>query len=353
MAGLSEAGVPAGMKEKMRAMTIVEPPDHPLTILVTKTLTLPEVSDADEAEITKAAGPEATVVVVDRVKDALPHAAEADVVLGLTPKWLFDAAPKLRWVHATASGVDMFMYPEFVRSDVVLTGEKGLVGGHLADTAFALLLALTRRVATAVKLGPDGWTQENREMMRFSEIELEGLMMGIVGFGGTGRHLARRAVAFGMEVQAVDAYPVEPSDGVAEVWGLDRLDEVVATSDVLAVGLPLTTETTGLCNDDFFARMKDTAILVNVTRGEIIDGPALERALQNGTIGGAALDVAPVEPLPADSPLWSLDNCVMTPHTAGASQHRGRRNLERFCRNLEALRQGQPLEGVVDKQAGF
>ena len=86
---------------------------------------------------------------------------------------------------------------------------------------------------------------------------------------------------------------------------------------------------------------------------EIIDGPGLEKALQDGIIGGAALDVAPVEPLPADSPLWGFENCLMTPHTAGASQHRGRRNLERFCRNLVALREGRPFEGVVDKQAGF
>jgi phosphoglycerate dehydrogenase-like enzyme len=333
--------------------TIVPMPDHPLNVLVTKTLTLPEVTAEDEAMIAEAAGPGATVTVVDGPKHAVPLAGDVDVILGITPKWLFEAAPNLRWVHATASGVDMFMYDDFVNSEVVLTGEKGLVGGHLADTAFGLLLALTRRIATAIRLGPDGWSQENREMMRFSEIELEGLTMGVVGFGGTGRHIARRAVAFGMNVQAVDAFPVPPSDGVSEVWGLDRLDEVVASSDVLAVGLPLTEETRGMCNDDFFARMKDTAILLNVTRGEIIDGPSLERALQNGTIGGAALDVAPVEPLPADSPLWSLDNCVMTPHTAGASQYRGRRNMERFCRNLVAMREGRAMEGVVDKQAGF
>ena len=333
--------------------TVVPMPDHPLRVLVMKTLTLPEVTAEQEKMIQEAAGPAATVTVVDSPRHGMDHAAETDVVLGLTTKKFFDAAPDLRWVHATASGVDMFMYDEFVNSDVVLTGEKGLVGGHLADTAFALLLGLTRRLAMAVQLGPDGWTQENREKMRFSELELEGLTMGIVGFGGTGRHIARRAVAFGMNVQAVDVYPVPPSDGVDEVWGMDRLDEVVATSDVLAVGLPLTDETRGMCNDEFFAKMKDTGILLNVTRGEIMDGPSLERALSNGTIGGACLDVAPVEPLPADSPLWDLDNCVMTPHTAGASQHRGPRNLARFCRNLVAMRNGEPMEGVVDKQAGF
>ena len=334
-------------------MTIIPAPEGPMNILVTKTLTLAVVTPEDEAMIAEAAGPGSTVTVVDGPKQALPYAPDADVILGVAPKWIFEAAPRLRWVHATASGVDMFMYPEFVNSDIVLTGEKGLVGGHLADHGFGLLLALTRRIAMAVQLGPDGWDMANRERMRFSELELEGLTMGILGFGGTGRHLARRAVAFGMNVQALDSLPVEPSDGVEVVHGLNQLNNLVETSDVVAVGLPLTDDTRGLFNDEMFARMKDTAILLNVTRGEIIDGPSLERALQNETIGGAALDVAPVEPLPADSPLWGLDNCVMTPHTAGASQHRARRNLERFCRNLIAVREGRDVEGVVDKQSGF
>lgn len=328
-------------------------PDRPLNILITKTLTLPEVTAEDEAMIRDAAGPGASITIVDSPREGIEHATEADVILGITPRSLFRAAPNLKWVHATASGVDMFMYEEFVESAVVLTGEKGLVGGHLADTAFGLLLALTRRIKTAIELGPEGWTLENREEMRFSEIELEGLTMGIVGFGGTGRHLARRAFAFGMTVRAIDAFPVDPSDGVEVVEGMDALDDVIRNSDVLAVGLPLTDDTRSMCNDEFFSAMKSTAIFLNVTRGEIIDGPSLVRALENGAIGGAALDVAPVEPLPADSPLWKFKNCVMTPHTAGASQHRGRRNLERFCRNLAAFREGNAFEGVVDKQAGF
>ena len=333
--------------------TVLDVPDGPLNVLVTKTLTLPDVSPADEAAIRDAAGPGAVVNIVDRVRDGVPLAADAQVILGIVPEWLFDAAPSLRWIHATASGVDMFMYSKFLASDVVLTGEKGLVGSHLADHAFGLLLALVRRIATAVKLGPEGWDNDLREQMRYSELELEGLTMGILGFGGTGRHIARRAAAFGMGVQAMDLYPVPPGEGVETVGGPESLRDVVATSDVLAVGLPLTADTRSMFDDEMFALMPDGAILLNVTRGEIIDGPSLERALAEGRIGGAALDVAPVEPLPADSPLWGFDNCVMTPHTAGASQHRARRNLERFCRNLVALREGRPLEGVVDKQTGF
>ncbi|MDE0676223.1 MAG: D-2-hydroxyacid dehydrogenase [Acidimicrobiaceae bacterium] len=341
------------MSAQLPGPTVLEVPDGPLNVLVTKTLTLPDVSPDDEAAIRDAAGPGAVVNIVDRPRDGVPLAADAQVILGIVPEWLFDAAPKLRWIHATASGVDMFMYPRFLDSGVVLTGEKGLVGSHLADHAFGLLLALVRRIATAVKLGPDGWDNDLREQMRYSELELEGLTMGILGFGGTGRHIARRALAFGMRVQAMDLYPVPPGEGVETVGGPESLGDIVATSDVLAVGLPLTAETKGMFNDEMFASMPDGAILLNVTRGEIIDGPSLERALADGRIGGAALDVAPVEPLPPDSPLWAFDNCVMTPHTAGASQHRARRNLERFCRNLIALREGRPLEGVVDKQTGF
>ena len=333
--------------------TVLDVPEGPLNVLVTKTLTLPDVTPEEEAMIRAAAGPDATVNIVDRPREGVPLAADAQVILGIVPEWLFDAAPNLRWMHATASGVDMFMYPKFLDSDVVLTGEKGLVGSHLADHAFGLLLALVRRIATAVKLGPEGWDNAQRERMRYSELELEGLTMGILGFGGTGRHIARRAVAFGMSVQAMDLYPVPPGEGVETVGGPESLRDIVATSDVLAVGLPLTDTTKGMFDDEMFALMPDGAVLLNVTRGEIIDGPSLERALAEGRIGGAALDVAPVEPLPADSPLWDFDNCVMTPHTAGASQHRARRNLERFCRNLVALREGRPLEGVVDKRTGF
>lgn len=324
--------------------------DGPTKILVLLGLTLPEVSN-DDLEKIRAASPGSTIQVAPQVREAIALAAEVEVILGFIPEALFHAAPRLRWVHAIASGVDMFLYPAMRDSQVVLTGEKGLVGGHLADTGFGLLLALTRQIAAAIRLGPASW--QARETMRRKEIELEGLTMGIIGFGGTGRAMARRAVAFGMRVLALDEWPVPPSDGVHEVWGRDRLTELLAASDVVAVCCPLTAETRGLLNEATFTQMKRGAFLVNVTRGEIIDGEALVRALQDGRCGGAALDVAPLEPLPADHPLWALENVVMTPHTAGASQLRAIRNLERFCENLRRVRVGDPLLGVVDKQLGY
>ena len=189
--------------------------------------------------------------------------------------------------------------------------------------------------------------------MRAKEAELTGSTMGIFGFGGTGRALARRAAAFGMQVVALDRDPVPASAEVDAVLGPDGFDQLLGSSDVLSVCCPLTSETRGKFDRDAFARMKTGAILVNVTRGEVMVEDDLVQALESGTIGGAALDVAPREPLPAESPLWRLPGVVMSPHTAGASQFRSARNLGRFVRNLERLRRGQALEGVIDKALGY
>ena len=180
--------------------------DGPVTIQVILGLTLPEISDAELDRIRAAAPPGSSVRLARGIRAAIETAADVDIILGFIPEPLFKAAPQLRWVHAIASGMDMFLYPAMRDSGVVLSGEKGLVGGHLADTGFGLLLALTRQIGAAIRLGPEGWNQ--REQMRRVEFELEGQTLGVVGFGGTGRAFARRAVAFGMNVLAADAHPV-------------------------------------------------------------------------------------------------------------------------------------------------
>lgn len=320
-----------------------------MKIVVIPGLTLPKLADADLDRI-RVAGGDAEVVVTD-ADGALAAVADADVVFGFVSRRMFLAARKLRWVHAIASGVDAFLYDEFKHSEVILTSEKGLVGEHLADHGFGLLLMLTRQLATALRLGPEAWN--HRPQMRVKEIELSGSTMGIFGFGGTGRAMARRAAAFGMDVVALDREPVPASAEVAKVAGPDGFDELLARSDVVAICCPLTPETRGKFDAEAFRKMKAEAILVNVTRGEVMVEADLVAALESGCLGGAALDVAPREPLPSDSRLWSLPQVAMTPHTAGASQFRAGRNINRFVRNLERLRRGAPLEGVVDKQLGY
>ena len=320
-----------------------------MKIVAVPGLTLPVVDEAARARI-RAAGGGAHLVVADAA-EAFEEVVDADVVLGFVPRPMYLAATRLRWVHAIASGVDAFLYDEFRRGDVVLTSEKGLVGEHLADHAFGLLLTLTRQLATAVRLGAQAW--RHREAMRALAFELGGLTMGVFGFGGTGRAVARRAAAFGMRVVALDRDPVPPSPEVADVWRADAFDALLACADVLCVCCPLTAETRGKFDGAALRKMKRDAILVNVTRGEVIVEDALIEALEAGRIQGAALDVAPCEPLPATSRLWTLPQVVMTPHTAGASQFRAERNLRRFVANLERFRRGEPLEGVVDKMLGY
>ncbi len=320
-----------------------------MKVVVIPGLTLREVSDEDVARIREAGGD--AEVVVTNPQGAETEIADADVVFGFVSRRMYLGAQNLRWVHAISSGVDAFLYDEFRDGDVVLTSEKGLVGDHLADTGFGLLLMLTRQLAAALRYGPDSWN--HRPEMRYREVELTGSTMGIFGFGGTGRAMARRAAAFGMDVVAMDRDPVAPSPEVPEVHGEGYFDDLLARSDVVAICTPLTPETRGKFDAAAFARMKETAFLVNVTRGEVMVEDDLVAALESGQIRGAGLDVVPREPLPADSPLWSLPNVVMTPHTAGASQFRASRNMERFLRNLERLRRGEELEGVIDKQLGY
>ena len=321
----------------------------PMKIVIFPGLTLPRVAEADLQRIRRAGG--GADVVVSNPDSALTDIVDADVVLGFVTRPMYCAAKKLRWVHAIASGVDSFLYDEFRLGDVILTSEKGLVGEHLADHAFGLLLMLTRQLATALRLGPDAWN--HRPAIRADEIELTGSTMGIFGFGGTGRAMARRAVAFGMRCIALDRDPVPGSTEVDSVMGPGDFDDLLNRADVVAVCCPLTPETRGKFDTCAFASMKSSAILLNVTRGEVMVEDDLVLALESGAIRGAALDVAPTEPLPGESRLWELPQVVMSPHTAGASQFRTQRNLDRFVRNLERLRRGEALEGEIDKNLGY
>lgn len=322
-----------------------------MQILVIPSITMTALDEASVERILEAAGPGSSVTIADSPGEALEAIANVDVLLGPIDAALFARAGRLRWVHATSAGADAYLFDEMIASDIVLSGDKGLVGSHLAEHAFALLLAITRRLAQAVVDGPVGW--ERRAAYRREEFELEGLTMGVVGYGGTGRAISRRAAAFGMHCIAVDCDPVPPTPEVPEVWGTERFDELLATADVVACGLPLSPATRGIFDTRAFQLMKPTAIFVNVTRGEVYDGDALAAAVRSGAIAGAGLDVAPREPLPASHPLWTTPNVVMTPHTAGASQYRIGRNIDRFVRNIAHYRAGEALEGVIDKHRGF
>jgi phosphoglycerate dehydrogenase-like enzyme len=322
-----------------------------MNILIITNITLPAVDAGRLEKIEALAGPGGSVTVVSTERDAMAAAPHADVILGSPSAEVFGRATRVKWIQATASGIDFMLYPKLVDGDIVLTSEKGLVGTHLADHAMGLLLALTRRIAAAIRDGAASW--ENRLGYRVEQIELEGLTMGIVGFGGTGRETAKRAAAFGMKVRAVDRDPVPGTREVPRVEGLDRLRDMLSASDVVAICVPLTRETRNMFDAPLFACMKRGAILLNVTRGEVMDHAALVAALRSGQLAGLGADVHHLEPLPPDDVLWTLPNVVMTPHTAGASQFRAVRNLDRFIENLRRHLAGEPLLGLVDKRLGY
>ena len=322
-----------------------------MRIVIIPDLTLSPLGPGELARIEAAAGEGSIVIQLDSDAEALQAARSMQVLFGqLTPE-LFAAAPALEWVHSTSSGIDHLLFPAFKESDVVLTGEKGLVGPHLADHAMGLLLALTRKIAAAVRDGPDSWA--HRVEYRMAELELEGLKLCVVGFGGTGRCIAKRAAGFDMHVSAIDLNPVEGTTEASTVEPMSALPDRLAEADVVAVCLPLTPETREMFDARMFERMKPGAILINVTRGEIIDHRAMLAALESGRLGGAGLDVHYREPLPADDPMWRHSNVVMTPHTAGASQLRTGRNYGRFLENVARFRRGDTLLGEVDKKLGF
>jgi phosphoglycerate dehydrogenase-like enzyme len=320
-----------------------------MKILYTPVLIVPSLDDEQRAGILAAAGPGAELVEAKGTAAQRVEIVDADVLFGRVSPDTFVLNRRLRYYHSIGAGVDAILSPELVQSDIPLASEKGGVGVHLAEHAFALLLGLTRGLHTALRQ-PD---YALREPIRVEQRELYEQTMGIVGFGGTGRAVARRALGFGMRVLAVDIEDVAPEPGVEAVWKPDRLGEMLGLSDVVVIGLPLTKATRHLFTRDLFRRMRRTAILINVTRGEIVYGEDLLAALDEGVIWGAGLDVTDPEPLPRDHRLWTHPRVIVTPHTAGGSPRRAERVIATFCENLRRMRAGQPLLALIDKDKGY
>ncbi len=307
----------------------------------------PVITEEQAARL-RAAGATELIVTADR-DEILDEIRDADGLVGPIDPEIFEHAGQLKWVQSLSSGVDALLFPDFVESDIVLTSEKGLVGPHLADHAFGLLLGLTRSLAWAAR--QRSW--DNRLAMRRASKELSELTAGIIGLGGTGTSVAQRASAFGMSALAIDPVVTERPETVQALDQPERLLEMASNTDVLFVCCPLTSDTYHLVDESVFSAMPVGSYVINVTRGPIIDPDALVMALESGKLAGAGLDVTEPEPLPKDHPLWRFDNVIISPHTAGASQYRVGRVQQRVVRNIGHLANGEPLEGVIDKTKGF
>ncbi len=267
----------------------------------------------------------------------------------------FRLAERLRWIHAPTAAVHQLLFPELVTSDVVLTNAHEVHGPVVAEHVIALIFALAKKISQAVRLQQQRtWGQDAMWNDGLRPREVAGATLGLIGLGSIGRPMARMAAALGMRVIAVREHPEkEKPDGVAAVYAPAQLDELLSQSDYVVVAAPLTEATRGLIYADRLGAMRPDAYLINVGRGPQVDEAALADALRSHRIAGAALDVFEREPLPAESPLWALENLIITPHTASLTEKLWQRHYALFSENLRRYLAGEPLLFVVDKHKGY
>ena len=282
--------------------------------------------------------------------------AEAEIYFGfgISPE-LFRAAPHLRWVHSAAAGARASLFPEMRESDVILTNSAGIYGEPLAEWAMAAVFYFARAFDVAQRGNRDRrWPYDDMAAFGHPQREVSGSTMAIIGYGGIGRSVGRRAKALGMKVLAVRS---RDSDGTPEyadeVFGPEGLPEVLERSHYVVLSLPETLDTTGLIGVSELAQMRPDSVLLNLSRGGIVDEDALAEALGSKRIRGAALDVFRKEPLPADSPLWTLDNVLITPHAGAISPRFWERETDLMVRNIGHYLAGGRMDNVVDKTRGY
>jgi D-2-hydroxyacid dehydrogenase (NADP+) len=248
-------------------------------------------------------------------------------------------ASNLKWLHTFSAGVDNPFFKQLQDRGVRLSNSTGATASPIAQTAILYMLALSRNVRAWMQ------HQDAREWQRHEFDELDGARLAVIGMGPIGLEIARLGVALNMDVEAIRRTPTgtEP----CPTFGFDRLNQVLSRADWVAVALPLTDDTVNLFTHERLANMKPGAHFINVGRGELVDEPALISHLQSGHIAGAGLDVFATEPLPEDSPLWSMPNVIVTPHSSGASPKSALRAEKIFVENFRSYVNGQALRNEV------
>ncbi len=332
-----------------------------------KLVTYPEIEPERLSRIESACGP-MRVANCRTETEAVLEVADADAFFGkLTPDMLA-AARCLRWVQSPTASLEHYIFPELAEHPAQLTNMRGLFHDNIADHVFGCMLCFARNLHIYVRQQqraewkPYGGRKEGQTFrsgpavttgVDLAHTTLAGSTMGVVGLGSIGSEIARRGVCFGMRVVAVDSDPRPAPDGVEGPWPSDRLDDLLAESDYVVIAAPHTPETEGLFSAPKFRRMKSSAVLINIGRGVIVNLGDLTHALEAGEIAGAALDVYEIEPLPADHPLWAVENVILTPHIAGHSPAIAERHLQVLLDNVSRFVRGLPLHNVVDKRRWF
>lgn len=286
----------------------------------------------------------------EELSAALP---EADAVITSFPLIAADlaAAQRLRWIMVMGGGVESYLTPELRRSGILVTATKGPMGVLMAEHAMALMLALARDLRAYAR------DQEARRWRPYAArrpfVELSGKTIAVLGVGSVGSALARMCkLGFGMGVLGM-ARTRRDDPNVDRYVDRAALHGALREADVVALTLPLTPATERILDATALAAMRPGALLLNVSRGRLVDEAALVGALRSGRLGGAGLDVFAVEPLPVESPLWAMPNVVITPHTSAITERLGDHFAAFWSDNIRRFAEGQPLLGVVDAEQGY
>lgn len=298
----------------------------------------------------QAAAPEAEIVDAgqERINEELP---QADIFIGhakVPVDWeRVVGNGRLQWIQSSAAGLDHCLVPGVIKSDIVVSSAAGLFAPQVSEQTMALLYGLLRRLPLFFRAA------QKREFIRRPTDDLRGKTVGIVGLGGNGRQIAKSLAPMDVRIIATDYYPIDRPSEVEQLWGAERLDDLLAESDIVILAIPLNSATKGLIDRRRLAKMKSGAYLINVARGPVMVEGDLVEVLQTGAFGGVGLDVTEVEPLPESSPLWDHPDVIITPHVGAQSARRVDDTTDLACINLARFLRGQPVWNRVDKQLGF
>jgi phosphoglycerate dehydrogenase-like enzyme len=307
------------------------------------------------AEALRARWPQMQVAHAPTFSEMLPELPDTDIFVGAVIRSEHvKQAPKLKWIHSTSAGIGQLAFPEITDTGIVVTNASGVFSVPMAEHTIGLILALARNFPDTTRQQDQKiWSQQFLWDRPQHLTEINGTTLLIVGFGSIGREIAKRAAALDMRVIGVNRSGQGDCKHAQQIVPLEKLNEVLPEADFVVLCAPETAETRKLFDLKRFIQMKRGARLINLGRGSILDEAALVRSLESGHLGGAAVDVTEVEPLPPESPLWTAPNLLITPHTSAISSRLWPRETDLLVRLLECWFAGRELFNVADLARGY
>jgi D-2-hydroxyacid dehydrogenase (NADP+) len=296
------------------------------------------------------------LIISSSEEEALAALPEVEVFLcyRFPPEWL-PKAKKLKWLHVGWAGMDHVLTPELLKSNIRLTNARGIHVDVQSDCLIGLMVMWSRKLLWADRFRRDRMWQEWRKPMVMQGFPLKGRVLLIIGLGAIGKTLAKKANGMEMAVHGIKRHAEAGNQFqyVRKMWEPRDLNEALGQVDFVVPLVPLTPETRGMFGRELFQKMKPTAFFINTSRGQVVDERALIYALEEKWIAGAALDVFQEEPLPQDSPLWDMDNVILTPHIGGNYPEYTMDVYRQFVVNLENYVRGEPLDNEVNKELWY